>query len=54
MPVGYKHFKWEHPDVDIGICACHFWLGLLLQNVDCRVSVNQEQGRAVWRFEDMG
>lgn len=20
-PVGYRHFKWEHPDVDIGICC---------------------------------
>jgi len=28
--------NWEHPDVDIGICACHFWLGLLLKNVDCK------------------
>lgn len=51
MPVGYKHFKWEHPDVDIGICACHFWLGLVMKNVDCRVSLREEQGRAVWRFE---
>lgn len=51
MPVGYKHLKWEHPDVDIGICACHFWLGLRLKNVDCKVSLNEEQGRAVWRFE---
>lgn len=51
MPVGYKHLKWEHPDVDIGICACHFWLGLRLKNVACRVSLTEEQGRAVWRFE---
>jgi len=49
-PVGHKHFKWEHPDVDIGICACHFWLGLRLKNIDCRVSLQEEQGRAVWRF----
>lgn len=50
MPVGYKHIKWEHPDVDIGICASHFWLGLTMKNVSSRVSLNQEQGRAVWRF----
>ncbi|MGI5840526.1 MAG: nitroreductase family protein [bacterium] len=49
-PVGHKHFKWEHPDVEIGICACHFWLGLRLKNVACRVSLREEQGRAVWQF----
>lgn len=51
MPVGYKHIKWEHPDVDIGICACHFWLGLMMKNIDCRVSLTEEHGRAVWLFE---
>ena len=51
MPVGYKHIKWEHPDVDIGICACHFWLGLMMKNIDCKVSVNEENNRAIWKFE---
>jgi nitroreductase len=51
MPVGYKHIKWEHPDVDLGICACHFWLGLEMKNIDSKVSLSEEQGRAVWRFE---
>lgn len=51
MPVGYKHFKWEHPNVDIGICACHFWLGLRLKNIECRVSLSEDKGRAVWIFE---
>lgn len=51
MPVDYKHIKWEHPNVDIGICACHFWLGLMTQNVDCEVSLSEEQNRAVWHFE---
>ncbi|KYC52720.1 MAG: Nitroreductase family protein [Candidatus Methanofastidiosum methylothiophilum] len=51
MPVGYKHIKWEHPDVDIGICACHFWLGLLLKGIQSKVSVSEEEGRAVWQFE---
>lgn len=54
MPVDYKHIKWEHPNVDIGICACHFWLGLMMKNVDCRVSLSKEQDRAVWRFEILG
>jgi hypothetical protein len=49
-PVDYKHFKWEHPDVDIGICACHFWLGLMTQDIDCRVSLDEERGRALWHF----
>lgn len=51
MPAGYKHIKWEHPDVDLGICACHFWLGLRMKNVDCKVSLVEEQGRTVWKFE---
>ena len=50
-PVGYKHLKWEHPDVDLGICACHFWLGLMMKNISCKVSLTEEQGRAVWKFE---
>lgn len=51
MPIGYKHIKWEHPDVDLGICACHFWLGLVMKNVDCKVSLYKENDRAVWKFE---
>jgi len=51
MPVGYKHIKWEHPNVDLGICACHFWLGLVMKKIDCKVSVFEEQGRAIWRFD---
>jgi len=51
MPVGYKHIKWEHPDVDIGICACHFWLGLMMKNIECKVSLSKEEDRAVWKFE---
>ncbi len=51
MPVGYKHFKWAHPNVDIGACACHFWLGLLVQSIDCKVTLSEEQERAVWKFE---
>ena len=50
MPVGYKHIKWEHPDADIGICACHLWLGLAMKNVACKISLNEEQGRAAWEF----
>jgi nitroreductase len=51
MPVGYKHVKWEHPDVDIGICACHFWLGLIMKNIDCKILLSEEQDRALWRFK---
>lgn len=50
-PVGYRHFKWEHPDVDIGICACHFWLGLSMKNISCEVSLSEEGGRAIWEFQ---
>lgn len=50
MPVGYKHFKWKHPNVDIGICASHIWLGLIDRGYNPSVTVNDESGRAVWRF----
>lgn len=51
MPAGYKHIRWEHPDVDIGICACHFWLGLIMKNIDCNILLSEEQGRALWQFK---
>ncbi len=50
MPIGYRHFKWEHPNVDIGICACHVWLGLVDQGLEPKVSVREDEGRAVWRL----
>lgn len=50
MPMGYKHFKWEHPNVDIGICACHIWLGLIDKGYNPNVSVKEDSGRAVWKL----
>lgn len=50
MPPGYKHFKWEHPNVDIGICACHVWLGLLDKGYDPKIEVSEDAGRAVWKI----
>lgn len=50
MPEGYRHFKWEHPNVDIGICACHVWLGLIDRGYDPRITVHEEAERAVWRI----
>ncbi|WP_414150835.1 hypothetical protein ACIZ62_18215 [Acetobacterium carbinolicum] len=50
MPPGYQHFKWEHPNVDIGICACHVWLGLLDRGWHPTVTVSEEGGRAVWKI----
>lgn len=49
MPVGYKHFKWEHPNVDIGICACHIWLGLIDKGYNPSVTVSEDSGRAIWK-----
>ncbi|MCL2111338.1 MAG: hypothetical protein FWH32_03630 [Clostridiales bacterium] len=49
-PVGYKHFKWEHPDVDIGICAAHLWLGLLQKGYEPSVDVAMDEDRALWSF----
>lgn len=50
MPQGYRHFKWEHPNVDIGICACHVWLGLLDKGFQPNVRVYEENDRAVWKI----
>lgn len=51
MEVGYKHLKWEHPNVDIGICAAHFYLGLLSHNLNFSINTYEDQKRAVWKFE---
>jgi len=48
MPVGHRHFKWEYPDVGIGICAAHAWLGLVDRGHSPSVEVNEESGRAVF------
>ena len=49
-PVGYKHFKWKHPDVDIGMCAAHIWLGLLEKGYETKVVVERDADRAFWSF----
>lgn len=49
-PKGYKHFKWEHCDMDVGICACHFWLGLQVQNIACTVEPVLDGDRVAWKF----
>ena len=49
-PKGYRHFKWEHCDMDVGICACHFWLGLMVQGIPCTVEPRLNGDRVMWRF----
>jgi nitroreductase len=49
--IGYKHFKWEHPDVDIGICASHIWLGLLNKGYEPKISIEMSEDRVMWKFE---
>ena len=49
-PVGYKHFKWEHSDVDIGMCSAHIWLGLLEKGYAPKVEVALNSDRAFWSF----
>lgn len=50
MPVGYKHIKWEHPNVDIGICTSHVWLGLIDRHYTPKLEVYEDTGRAVFRI----
>jgi hypothetical protein len=47
---GYSHFKWEHPDVDAGACAAHFWIGLQCRGIACQVQQLLDADRVVWRF----
>ncbi len=51
MPLGYKHYKWQHPNVDIGICACHLWLALSEKGYTPQVEVCEDSDRAVFSFK---
>jgi nitroreductase len=53
MPAGYRHFKWEHPNVDIGICASHVWLGLIDRGFDPMVEVYEDADRAVFSLKQI-
>jgi nitroreductase len=53
MPVGYKHFKWEHPNVDIGICASHIWLALTDRGFAPSVEVYEDRNRVVFSFKNI-
>lgn len=50
LPVGYRHFKWEHPNVEIGICASHLWLALIEKGFFPKVEVYEDAGRAVFKI----
>jgi len=49
-PRDYKHPFWEHPDVCVGCCAAHFWLGLMIQGIGSAVTPTVESDRVVWNF----
>lgn len=51
MPVGYKHPKWEHPNVDIGIAASHVYLGLKERKIPFAIEIKEEEGCAAWYFK---
>lgn len=51
MPVGYKHFKWEHPNVDVGICASHIWLALMEKGFAPKVGVYEDLERAIFEIK---
>ena len=50
-PIGYQHPAWKHPDLDVGICACQFYLALLSQGTTFTLSLMQDRSRAVWEFK---
>ncbi len=41
---------WPYPDLDIGIAASHFWLGLKSRSIVSSISIKEKEGRAVWEF----
>jgi len=41
---------WPYPDLDTGIAASHFWLGLKSRDIACSISIKELDGRAVWEF----
>ncbi|MDR2514004.1 MAG: hypothetical protein LBD02_02205 [Christensenellaceae bacterium] len=49
---GFRHFRWEHFDMDIGICASHLWLGLRTQGINCTAEPlpGAEEGHIAWKF----
>lgn len=49
-PLGYRHIKWEHSDVDIGMCASHIWLGLLQKGYQPIVEPCLDTDRVLWSF----
>lgn len=53
IPIGYKHPKWEHPNVETGIAACHIWLALEELGVKHSIQVSEdvENKRALWQFD---
>ncbi len=48
---GFKHFKWEHCDLDLGVCAAHIWLGLECNGIKCEVIPSVESDTVVWRIQ---
>lgn len=48
---GFTHFKWEHFEADVGICAAHVWIGLECQGIKCEVEPSLENGCVVWRLK---
>lgn len=49
-PEGYKITGWPHPDLDVGIAASHFWLGLKNQNIECSIKIKEIKNRIIWQF----
>jgi len=47
---GFTHFRWEHAEMDVGICAAHFYIGLAMQNMDFEIKQISENDGIIWRF----
>lgn len=49
-PMGYKHIKWEFPDIDIGCCAAHFYVAMHNRGHKTQINITEEYDRAIWEF----
>jgi len=49
-PPGYKYWRWNYSEIDVGTSASHVWLGLKNQGVSFDTSIEEDVERIVWKF----
>lgn len=49
-PDGYRHFKWPYTDIDVGTAAAHFYLGIIQQGHQIKISIEDNSEKVIWKF----